>query len=156
MIPLRIALLALIAIGVATSLTMAVRWWGWRRGLLLTGERLLRVALVSLPWFVQVTAGTAASWCSLVLVVPAAWFGGTSLGIANFLVLQWFGVRLARVEVPGRMRVVARRAVRAGQLVTAADVDMSTAEPVRRWTLLRWVWPLTGWWSAYRWIARRP
>lgn len=35
------------------------------------------------------------------------------LGLLNFLVLQWFGVRLARV------------------------------------------WPLTGWWSKYRWIARR-
>lgn len=23
------------------------------------------------------------------------------------------------------------------------------------WTWLRWVWPLTGWWSDYRWIARR-
>lgn len=50
----------------------------------------------------------------------------------NFLVLQWFGVRLGRVLV------------RHG----------SRWEP-GGWFLLRWVWPLTGWWSPYRWIAQR-
>lgn len=100
--------------------------------------------------------GEVAPLCWIPVCFAAGWWGRSTLGIASFLVLQWFGVRVERVEVPGRIRVVTRRAVRAGQLVTDASVDMSTAEPVRRWSLLRWVWPLTGWWSDYRWIARRP
>jgi hypothetical protein len=72
------------------------------------------------------------------LVVPAAWFGGTSRGIANFLVLQWLGVRLAEV----------RQRVWFGE-------DPSCVRH-ERWSLLRWVCPLTGWWSPMRWIAKRP
>jgi len=50
---------------------------------------------------------------------------------------------------------MARRSLRPGELVTTEDIDLSTARPVRSWALLRWVWPLTGWWSGYRWIGRR-
>ncbi len=61
------------------------------------------------------------------------------LGILNFFVLQWFGARLARVY--------------------SVQVDFGTMRAVGDstpigWRLLRWVWPLTGWWSPYRWIAR--
>ena len=51
------------------------------------------------------------------------------LGPLNFLLLQWFGVRLAAV--------LERR-----------------DGPVIGWMLLRWVFPLTGWWSDFRWIGR--
>lgn len=72
------------------------------------------------------------------------------LGLVNFLVLQWFGVRLARVV---EKRAVWARAVKAGELVTAADIEHRTVTV--GWELLRWIWPLTGWWSDFRWIARR-
>lgn len=29
--------------------------------------------------------------------------------------------------------------------------DAPTSGPIT-WSLLRWVWPLTGWWSRYRYI----
>lgn len=54
--------------------------------------------------------------------------GITWLYILNFIVLQWFGVRLARC------------------------LDESGKQT--GWLVLRYVWPLTGWWSPYRWIAR--
>lgn len=47
-----------------------------------------------------------------------------------------FGVRLARVT-----RVI-------------VGAESAWIVPVG-WKWLRWVWPLTGWWSDYRWIARR-
>lgn len=66
------------------------------------------------------------------------------LGLLNFLVLQWFGVRLARVY---RKQFVTMH--------IGLDVPLyRDMEPIG-WRVLRWVWPLTGWWSDYRWIARR-
>lgn len=70
----------------------------------------------------------------------------TPLGLLNFIVLQWFGVRLARVVEVRKYEndesfgfgLNARR-----QRVTVG------------WTVLRWIWPLTGWWNDFRWIARR-
>ena len=67
----------------------------------------------------------------------------TWLGILNFVVLQWFGVRLARVT--------------RNEFVT---MHIGLGVPLYResmvgWRVLRWVWPLTGWWSDFRWIARR-
>jgi hypothetical protein len=53
----------------------------------------------------------------------------TWLLVLNFLLLQWLGLRLARVT----------------DNVTGTRVG---------WTVLRWTWPLTGWWSPYRWIVR--
>jgi hypothetical protein len=78
----------------------------------------------------------------------------SALGLLNFLVLQWFGVRLARVierrPIPGDL---------AGAMMKTAgwitdDDYRCRAVPVG-WQWLRWIWPLTGWWSPYRWIARR-
>jgi hypothetical protein len=60
----------------------------------------------------------------------------TPLGLLNFLVLQWFGVRLARISV--------------GRPDGRGGVRSTTVG--HRW--MRWIWPLTGWWSDYRWIAR--
>lgn len=52
----------------------------------------------------------------------------TWLATLNFFVVQWFGVRVARV----------------------AEADGTTS-----WGLLRYVLPLTGWWSDYVWLWRR-
>lgn len=52
----------------------------------------------------------------------------TPLGLVNFVVLQWVGVRLARVIGPDREFLC--------------------------WRWLRWICPLTGWWSDYRWIRK--
>lgn len=56
------------------------------------------------------------------------------LGLLNFFVLQWFGVRLVNV----RQRVLFG--------------DGPACFKHVRWSLSRWIWPLTGWWSDYRWI----
>ena len=56
------------------------------------------------------------------------------LGPLNFLFFQWFGVRLQR-----EVRLVALKGF---------DPVRSEYEHVR-WSLRRWVLPLTGWWSRY-------
>lgn len=84
----------------------------------------------------------------------------TLVGWINFLVLQWFGVRLARTyrKLPvGVVQTVALRMIVEGQIVTTNDVrEVGPVRVPHGWKLLRWVWPLTGWWSDFRWIARRP
>lgn len=65
----------------------------------------------------------------------------TPPSLLNFLVLQWFGVRLAAV-------------VRKEFVGTHFGARLYR-DHHEGWKLLRWVWPLTGWWSDYRWIARR-
>lgn len=81
----------------------------------------------------------------------------TWLGLLNFLVLQWFGLRLARVcrveRYFSRGDVVGPLLLRMGWI---SRDDMLKRHVTVGWKLLRWVWPLTGWWSDYRWIARRP
>ena len=49
----------------------------------------------------------------------------SKLGLSNMILFQWFGFRLAK-------KVGARTT----------------------WHMLRWVWPLTGWWGRYYWIYR--
>lgn len=82
--------------------------------------------------------GDIAGWCVLLLACVAWFVGRTPLGQLNFFVLQWFGVRLARVRV--------------GHSDGQGGTRMVTVNHC--W--LRWIWPLTGWWSDYVWIARRP
>lgn len=78
----------------------------------------------------------------------------TWLGFLNFFVLQWFGVRLERFgerrPIPGD--------IAGAWLFALGDITEQQYRSQIVWTgwrLLRWVWPLTGWWSDYRWIARR-
>lgn len=66
----------------------------------------------------------------------------SALGLLNFLVLQWFGVRMARTTCPNCVRIT-------------VHVWAYRCPHHRRLTLLRWIVPLTGWWSDYWWIARR-
>lgn len=66
------------------------------------------------------------------------------LGLLNFLVLQWLGVRLARVRNSG------------GYWISTGAGEEFVRPLPDEWTLLRWVWPLTGWWSPLRWIRRSP
>jgi len=54
----------------------------------------------------------------------------TWLGLLNSVILQWFFVRLAKI------------------------VDTET-KVIVGWDLLRWIVPLTGWWSDYRYVGRR-
>lgn len=65
----------------------------------------------------------------------------TWLGILNMGLLQWFGVRL----------------VRHVETVPAANVAEGGVGlgPTVAFSILRWVWPLTGWWTDFRWFARR-
>lgn len=76
------------------------------------------------------------------------------LGALNFLLLQWFGVRLARVyqRVPVQEDLV-------GMSLEAFGIITREQRPHRLipigWSVMRFVWPLTGWWSPYRWIWKR-
>lgn len=79
----------------------------------------------------------------------------TALGLLNFVVLQWFCVRIGRVTVPGTFLVEVTCDVPTGQLITPSDIMPGSGQPFRRWYLLHWVWPLTGWVGPYRWIWRR-
>ena len=92
------------------------------------------------------TLGSFISTLVGALVALAAISAGatTPLGWLNFFVLQWFGIRLAR-----KMEPVPPPPPGAGR---------GFRRPMRQvgWTVLRWVWPLTGWWGTrYRYIARR-
>ena len=70
------------------------------------------------------------------------------LGLLNFVVMQWFGVRLyfgwAKPPVTGSAQT------------TPHGRWWSPHAPPRGvgvvWGHDRWIWPLTGWWSRYRWI----
>ncbi len=65
------------------------------------------------------------------------------LGILNFVLLQWLCVRLqvsfSCVCLPGQRHRWWDREI-------AVDDKVS-------FSVLRWVVPLTGWWSPYRWIG---
>lgn len=81
----------------------------------------------------------------------------SALGLLNFLVLQWLGVRLARCRLavshcpfPIGSRIAWTNGN--GKSQRCRVVDTNT---LQWYTLTRWIWPLTGWWSDYRWIARR-
>lgn len=88
-----------------------------------------------------VRAVTAAALClALALVGALAARVSSPLGALNFVVLQWFGVRL-QAEFD-------REAWLRGPRGWAADAPR--LGPVC-WSAI-WVWPLTGWWSRYRWI----
>jgi hypothetical protein len=72
----------------------------------------------------------------------------------NFSILQWIGVRLCRDEDPGRVRIVARRSLTRAETIANEDVDLSDPRPIWLWSLERWAWPMTGWWSPIRTIPR--
>ncbi len=81
------------------------------------------------------------------------------LGALNFLLLQWFGVHLARTT--RSLTDVTGACCARGSIVRVADtrwrviaiVDSGTVV-MRRYHVMRWIWPLTGWWSPYKWIVR--
>lgn len=69
----------------------------------------------------------------------------TALGLLNFLVLQWFGVRLR----PFHDYALIPKGAKGGRWW--AWYAPPKGVPVM-WHLVRWIWPLTGWWSPHRWI----
>jgi hypothetical protein len=75
----------------------------------------------------------------------------TPLGLLNFVVLQWFGVRLQASY--DDMAKGFDRANRTGHAGTRPGRWYSRFAPPRgvpiTWSLRRWIWPLTGWWSEY-------
>lgn len=94
---------------------------------------------MSLSFAVSVIAYHVA--CSVALLTSVrriAW-----LGYLNFALLQWFGVRL----------------VRHVETIPAADVAEGSVGvglgPTIGFSILRWVWPLTGWWTDFRFVGRR-
>jgi hypothetical protein len=86
----------------------------------------------------------------------------TPLGLLNFLVPQWFGVRLARSRLTISHCDLIQTFHRGARIAWSNSSGKSQrcrvrdAHTLEWYSLLRWVWPLTGWWSDFRWIARRP
>lgn len=60
----------------------------------------------------------------------------SALDLFNFYVAQWFFVRLQRTAAT---ETDERGNIRVGGTV--------------RWDIIGWIWPLTGWWSDYRFIG---
>ena len=83
----------------------------------------------------------------------------TALGLLNFLVLQWFGVRLCASFDPRSIPGWTLDRISDEQVASFGGRWWSRFAPPRgttiKWGFLRWVWPLTGWWSDFRWFARR-
>jgi len=68
------------------------------------------------------------------------------LGLLNFVVLQWFCVRL-EVSFTGVCPPGAKH--------RWWDREIAVGDPNVSFSLLRWIVPLTGWWSSYRRIGAR-
>jgi hypothetical protein len=96
---------------------------------------------------VEYLASATVAWACAPVVLAALWFGRTPLGMLNFVVLQWFGVRLVPT-VEGSSIAALRDAARRGRWWSSDYPDGRVT-----WGWCRWVWPLTGWWSRYRWIG---
>jgi hypothetical protein len=90
---------------------------------------------------------TAITLALAIYVLAGALVARSPLGAINFLVLQWFGVRL-QAEFDRELWLKGPR----GRWWAA---DAPARGPIA-WSLLRWIWPLTGWWSGYRYVRRRP
>jgi hypothetical protein len=67
------------------------------------------------------------------------------LKLLNFVLLQWFCVRA---------QVSFSRVCPSGVRHRWWDREIAADDRVS-FSLLRWVVPLTGWWSPYRWIGAR-
>ena len=119
----------------------------WRAALEATLGGVAFTAAGAVPIGLAYLFSETTAWCLLPLALGAGWFGQTPLGALNFAVLQWFGVRLAPSWTPSDDDEPRGRWWSSGAPARSTPV---------RWRLLRWIWPLTGWWSSYRWIARRP
>lgn len=81
----------------------------------------------------------------------------SGLGLLNFVVLQWFGVRLARVtQLRERADDLVGPMILKLGWITQEHYDRVALHPVTvGYCWIRWVWPLTGWWSSY-WYIKRP
>lgn len=109
-------------------------------------EGMVRGVFCGAPvWIGSIIAGSVGVWCGIPLGVAVGWAGKSPLGMLNFLVLQWFGIRL-QAEFS---REEWLRGVRGRWWASDAPKNGPIA-----WSLLRWVWPFTGWWSACRYIRR--
>lgn len=134
--------------GLVIAAWLSVRSCGWRRGPEAIAGGLVFGALPALHALaVYAIGGEGAVWWLLPLYGAAGWCGRTPLGVLNFLVLQWVGVRAAPSIDPAT-------AARGPSSRWWSSNAPARPTPVQ-WHVLRWVWPLTGWWSPYRWIARR-
>lgn len=151
--------LGLAGCGAGIAVAMLLHPGGKRAGLraVVSGIAMYALAL-GVTELADAIGGTLAFAGALALAVIAGVFGRTPLGVFNFLVLQWFGVRLARdlvwAEPDGTQVTVCGDDERSIDRIAAGVIEQHGARS--HWALLRWIWPLTGWWSAYRWIARRP
>lgn len=148
---------------VALALMVFAVWRDGKRGAMMVLEGIARGVLIGATVDVAyLVGGSVGGWISVPFCWAASWFGGTSLGMLNFLLLQWFGVRLARHVRVGR---VPCRCIHCGETVQydpelssnindaggcQDDPDLLHVGEVfdgtpRQWRILRWAWPLTGW-----------
>ncbi len=92
---LRIVLIVAWSIGSLVAVGSGIIKLGWRRFMsALIAGTISSGMCAAIPAVFDLIGGRTAGWVSLLLVIPAAWLGRTPLGLLNFLVLQWFGVRV--------------------------------------------------------------
>jgi hypothetical protein len=77
------------------------------------------------------------------------------LGILNFVLLQWFTLRLTKVIQVSAVSVGYRVTVDEARVAHASQWVPHSISVVRRpgdvrWRLMHGIAPLTGWWSSYR------
>lgn len=110
---------------------------GVRGGLVLYAQSTIPIVMCAVPVEIATRSfGDIAGWFSMPLSLIVFQVGETPLGIANFMVLQWFGVRLtASVDTASK------------DLPSGHWWSRHATASMVRWSITRWVWPLTGWWS---------
>jgi len=137
----------------AASMVVSVALSGWRSSAVALLDALACGTLIG-GWLTiaNLCLSVPGELVALAIAIAGVGFGRTPLGLLNFLLLQWLGIRLQAAFETGDLPR------RDGAIVIETGRWWSRHAPrgVRvSWSLLRWVWPLTGWWSEYRWIARR-
>lgn len=118
--------------------------------MLITAAELNTTMWLMAPW-------PTASVVIAILLGPIWATASSPLTMLNFWALQWLGIRLEREQsaVPGGeywLLDVNADAGAASGLLPGRKIIVTAPAP--RWVARRWIWPLTGWWTATRYIAR--
>lgn len=107
----------------------------------------------------SMTTSTAIGWALIAYGLTTAaccascWHSSSWIVLLNVFVLQWFGVRLVPRMVTEQVALRPDH-VSLGTGGLSIGWQCETREAHRGWKLTGWIWPLTGWWSDYRWIWR--
>ena len=68
------------------------------------------------------------------------------LGLLNFILLQWFFIRLGRIVEINEIDI---------DYVTVNGVGGNVRQKTVGYKILKWIVPLTGWWSDYIFVKKK-